>query len=297
MENNDMLLLSEFTQFPLHVTKTEHHGKISLHSHNFYELVYIERGFSMHICDDMSTVLTSGDLFLIHPGQRHTYINACHTVLYNCLFTKEIPEFVKTAFREIPWCSDIFENGSSSEWKKINLNMSERNDLALFLEKIRWECNNRPIGWQLNVISLFSEMMVFISRVSDGYKGSEHVSSHIKSVHAALAYIEDNLSREFTVKEIADHVGLSPDYLSKNFKSIIGVTPIDYIKNYKIARAMEKLRSTEDSISDIAESVGFIDMSHFSRTFRQVTGVTPSAFRKSGNIGDISKDFFRDPQT
>ena len=80
----------------------EHHGKVWLHSHSFYEIVYIDKGFSMHSCNEETTILTSGDLFTIRPGEIHSYISAHHTFLYNCLFYKEALEGLSGEITKLP---------------------------------------------------------------------------------------------------------------------------------------------------------------------------------------------------
>ena len=105
---------------PISIMDTEHHGKVWLHSHSFFEIVYIDKGFSMHSCNDETTILTSGDLFAIRPGEVHAYISAHHTYLYNCLFNTEALEGVLSELVKLPgmnkyWVSDN-QNGKNYIW-------------------------------------------------------------------------------------------------------------------------------------------------------------------------------------
>ena len=64
------------------------------------------------------------------------------------------------------------------------------------------------------------------------------------------------------------------------FKQFTGLTPVEYIKNVRLAKAAELLRSPELSVAQVAMEVGFEDPNYFSRQFKQVLGMSPSSFQK-----------------
>jgi signal transduction histidine kinase/AraC-like DNA-binding protein/ActR/RegA family two-component response regulator len=100
-------------------------------------------------------------------------------------------------------------------------------------------------------------------------------------IRKAMAYIHTHYSDPLTREEIAEQVGISPDYLTDCFRQELGITPITYIRRYRIRQACELLRSTEQSITQIAQAVGFSDSAHFTRTFQREMITTPRAFRRS----------------
>ena len=85
------------------------------------------------------------------------------------------------------------------------------------------------------------------------------------------------------VEELADYVGLSMDYFTKMFKQFTGLTPIEYVKSVRLAKAVELLRNSNKAISRVAQEVGFEDPSYFSRQFKQVLGMSPSEFQKENS--------------
>ena len=100
-------------------------------------------------------------------------------------------------------------------------------------------------------------------------------------IRKAMAYIHVRFSDQITREAIADHIGISEDYLTECFRQELGITPITYIRRYRIRQACELLRSSEESITQIALAVGFSDSAHFARTFQREMNMSPRAFRRS----------------
>lgn len=267
---------------PIQVLDIEHHGRVGMHSHDFYEFVYIDKGFSMHFCEGETTILTSGDLFAVRPGQVHSYTSAHHTFLYNCLFSMEVLDSISEDIVKLPGLNQILKP-VDTKWQKIHLDFAERREILVYLEKMKWEQINRGIGWELNMKSLLISFLVLYSRLySNHYENlSTNSKAQVLHIHKALKYIEENYHRDFLLKDMAKSINLSPDYISRQFKSAIGLSPIEYLRNFRIAKAMEKLKTTDLPISKIATNTGFGDISNFSRQFKQVVGTPPSTFRKN----------------
>ncbi|RPI91948.1 MAG: helix-turn-helix domain-containing protein, partial [Chloroflexi bacterium] len=99
-------------------------------------------------------------------------------------------------------------------------------------------------------------------------------------IRKAMAYIHAHYSDALSREEIAEHIGISADYLTDCFRQELGITPIVYIRRYRIRQACELLRNSEQAITQVALAVGFSDSAHFARTFLRETGVTPKAYRR-----------------
>ncbi len=99
-------------------------------------------------------------------------------------------------------------------------------------------------------------------------------------VKQALAYIQQNYSRSFSLVELSEAIGVSKSYLSRIFKMDIGISLWDYLNRFRIQKAKEILLLTDESISVIATEVGYEDISYFSRVFHEIAGCSPRAFRQ-----------------
>lgn len=100
-------------------------------------------------------------------------------------------------------------------------------------------------------------------------------------VEKTINYINNNLSKRITIKELSNLFRLSSDYYTKLFKEYTGTTPSNYITKAKIDNAKTMMCETDMKIQDIALSLGFCDQFHFSKTFKKIEGIQPSLFMKT----------------
>ncbi len=99
----------------------------------------------------------------------------------------------------------------------------------------------------------------------------------------AIAYIQDHLSEEVSLKNIAGAAGLSPFHFARQFKLSMGYSPYQYVLRQRIERVKLSLMRGGASLSEIAEQTGFYDQSHLAQQFKRHCGVTPKKFaRKCG---------------
>lgn len=130
----------------------------------------------------------------------------------------------------------------------------------------------------------FTLAFVYTVELISGLKmvyGSSHreAASYLsKHVSRAIRYINEGYSQPISVAEIAALCRVSPTYLSRRFKSEIGVSVHDYITNLRITKATKLLLDT--SVAQTAASVGFCDSSHFISVFKKKLGMTPSEYLK-----------------
>ncbi|WHH59070.1 helix-turn-helix domain-containing protein [Petroclostridium sp. X23] len=100
-----------------------------------------------------------------------------------------------------------------------------------------------------------------------------------KYVEKILEYIDENLSSEISLNDIADYVGLSPTYVSKIFKDSMGKNYVDYLNASRIEKAKQLLKNTQLAVKEIGFRVGFNTIQTFMRTFKKYEGITPGQFR------------------
>lgn len=101
------------------------------------------------------------------------------------------------------------------------------------------------------------------------------------SIKLAIQFITNNFDKNITLKDVADEVYLSQNYLSELFKKETGEGFYEFLSNYRIKRAKEILLTTNLKIYEVAESVGYNDSITFGRAFKKITGVTPNNFRNN----------------
>lgn len=99
-------------------------------------------------------------------------------------------------------------------------------------------------------------------------------------VHQALEYIRNNYANGITVGDVANYVVLNRSYLFTLFQRVLGISPRDYLAQFRLTRAKEQLTLTEASVANIAMSCGYQDPQVFSKAFKQQFGVTPLKYRR-----------------
>lgn len=93
-----------------------------------------------------------------------------------------------------------------------------------------------------------------------------------------VARLHDELDRGFTLDDLAREADVHPVHLARTFRRVQGESISAHLRRLRIEKACSLLRCDYASLADVAQQLGFADQSHFTRTFRRVTGTTPSRF-------------------
>ena len=101
-----------------------------------------------------------------------------------------------------------------------------------------------------------------------------------QTIQDVRMYLAENYNQKLSLDELGQRFNLNPFYLQKQFKRYIGQSPTEYLIYMRMTRAKELLRTTEKSISQIAELIGVENLGHFSRQFKKHEGITPHEYRK-----------------
>lgn len=187
-----------------------------------------------------------------------------------------------------PWCFHWvhFDSAVMEGYRKM---LIEEFDTWRVSEKLRFICyfeKIHEVSAEANAMlryALFSDLvsglLLVLGNSSIVDDGQRSVDSD--AVHAACRYIEDNLKSDISIDQLASLVHLSKFYFIRLFKRLMGVSPYQYVQITRINRAKELLISTDFRINEVADAVGFSSAMRFTKFFSDMTGMSPSAFRKS----------------
>ncbi len=146
-----------------------------------------------------------------------------------------------------------------------------------------WQAGvQEPYGYELKMRSSLSELILLLHENIPNTKklGSARAKRDGERIKRMLQYIHDHCSEEIKIGDIAQSATISESECLRCFRSTIGATPIQYVRQYRIQRAVQMLNTTDEQISAISEACGFQDVSYFIKTFREMKGCAPAAYRK-----------------
>ncbi len=122
-----------------------------------------------------------------------------------------------------------------------------------------------------------------IHSVIEGEKSTRR-KTYSDDIDAVIDFIESNYHDPITVDDMIKQIHISKYHFIRLFRRVIGITPYSYLTNYRINISKQMLRSSDSSISEIAESCGFSDTSNFIAHFKRHTGVRPAQYRKDFGV-------------
>ena len=100
------------------------------------------------------------------------------------------------------------------------------------------------------------------------------------TVDILVDYINDHYEKNFTVKDLAMQFAISPDYFAKLFKKSTGQSFIEYVNGKRIDAACKMLLSSQSSVTEIAQSIGYQDIQYFYKLFRKIMKMTPLEYKR-----------------
>lgn len=261
---------------------TSYHKSTSSHDHDFYELVYVNDGFCLHETEGNVSLLLEGDLFIIKQGITHKYISNRTIKIYNCIFRKEVLGDRLEQLEQLPGIDKLFSKAYKHNPPRLHLSLGERDVIVKTVEAMVDDGARRAENWEKHLIDRLVTLLSTYSAVYTEHKADENSRNQFLSyVTQALTYIEDHYAEpSLNVGSTAAYVGISADYLSRQFKKAMDISAQEYIRRYRFARAMQLLQS-DCPIGVVAKQTGFDSISHFSREFKREMGITPSKYRSS----------------
>lgn len=111
-----------------------------------------------------------------------------------------------------------------------------------------------------------------------GYRAEDFIEA-MGYVKAAVDFITEKYMNKIKIDDIADFIGISRSHLTGSFKKEMGVSPQEYLINFRLEKAASLLRSSKEQINIIAYQCGYEDSLSFSKAFKQKFGMSPKSFR------------------
>lgn len=230
-------------------------------THSMAELVYVDQGSLHSVADGQDLILEQGDMVLYAPEQWHMqYADP-----------PQAPRLVSIGFeaRGVRW-----ESLSNRRFH------SDREAIRL-LQQILAE---QEQGDGERIFSLLTLLLLRLQG-KNGKAEKQCVQPDISGenimIRKAQQYVQENVTKKLTVTVVAEAVGVSASYLTALFQKHLRFSPGEYIRRIKLQQSKQLIREGQMNFTQIAETLQYSTVHHFSRQFKQAFGMTPTEYAKS----------------
>jgi AraC-like DNA-binding protein len=233
------------------------------HPEGVYHYMYVIRGKGWIRIADKTFAFAPGQMYLTGPGVTHAFDHD----LQDPLVTVELKFQILDAaldekMRSMPFALDARKNAVGQRvWD-------------MWQEK-----DKGNLMYQQVLAAQAYELMCLLQRLAVEQQWEDPKAR--ASLEPALRYMRAHLGQPITLTELADAVHLDRVYFAKKFKKVMGLAPMEYLRNARIEQAKEWMVVTDKSITQIAEELGFQTLQHFSAVFLKATGLSPRKYMQA----------------
>jgi AraC family transcriptional regulator of arabinose operon len=256
----------------LHIIEFDIHTRTEMRTYNrtrpCYVMSYHKKGNAKLKIGDEIYSIVPGTVMLIPPNCQHDHYkeNADESVFLWSHFTFEIAGVIDVLkFFQIPV---TFKLKDSEEFEKVFMQYNELKQQTGFLPQTILRKAKA-----LELIYLMLESAIRIERESDK-------SLRSRSFLEILSKIIQHPEQDFSLAQFAKEMNMHPTYISNRFKELYGRSPIQVQREMKMFKAKTLLKTSDLSVTQIANSLGFSGIPNFTRLFKSYVGISPSQFRK-----------------
>ncbi|CAG9166351.1 MULTISPECIES: helix-turn-helix domain-containing protein [Cupriavidus] len=248
------------------------------HRHDFFHIVWVERGSGHHIIDSVKYDVRPHTMFFMSPGQIHDFELSDDTTGYTINFSAEFFALQlqnKNVLTEIP----VFD--LENQVQALYPDDEQATRIRATLEAIDQEYREEHYGAQDMIRSYLYILLVLASRLAAPGGNADASRRSLMLARRFKALLEQQFA---TVQEVADYASqlrVTERALNDATRRALGSTAAQLIRERVMLEAKRLLAHDELSVTAVAEGLGFEDPAYFSRIFRKHTGRAPLEFRQS----------------
>jgi AraC-like DNA-binding protein len=275
----------------LPLTVFEQPSAQGLHGHKFFEMIYVRSGSGVHRLGPKEEAARPGDLFLIAPGDVHDPAGLRGAEGRLVLFSADALDPSRTDAEAFALPGELtllsFLRGTSGGAGRLSLPKARRAAFEARLDELSRELLEDRLGSTEAARALLQLLLVEVARLSaDALNAIAPAARPLLS--QAFRFIEQRYARPISLADVARAVGRTPAHLTSLVRRETGRTVLAWITERRMAEARRRLLETEDDVADVAEAVGYSDVSYFIRLFRRLHGETPRGFRLGRGWTNVS---------
>lgn len=254
------------------------------HSHNYVEVIYMCQGSLRHLINGNEVVLKAGELLFLNQHAIHEIEAAgLEDIAVNFII---LPEFFDYTLRMMEAGENLLWDfvvdclkGESKSANYLHFKVADVLPIQNLAENLIWTIMNKlPNKRSVNQTTMGLLMLQLVNQ-SERVENSE-VNKEQRFIMAVLAYIEEHY-RDGKLTELAEKLNYDVCWMSRIIKSNMGKSYTELVQEKRLNQAAYLLTNTTMSVMDIGLTVGYENISHFHRIFRERYGMTPRKYRIS----------------
>lgn len=256
---------------------------VLMHWHEELEVGIVTEGSTIISIGNEKHLLHAGEGFFINSGILHDAYpqddKPCR--IHSMVFHPRLVGGNTDSVFHKRYLRPLLEN-PTLEWMHFRPEENSACEALRAIESAWNACSEERPGYEFSVRNALSSLLWQLHcRKPETYSlPSGKTLRDAERIKLMLTFIHENYSLPINTLAIASCAVISESECLRCFRSTIGTTPIQYLKQHRLHQAAAQLLSTEDKISEIAERCGFQDMSYFTKSFRETKGCSPSEYRK-----------------
>jgi len=254
-----------------------HEDRFFWHQHPEYEIVYINKGSGKRHIGQHLSHFEEGELMFIGPNIPHLNFGYGADNQHEEIVIQLRDDFLGQDFLQRPEMQQIKRLFDLSK-QGINFHGQTRKKVAVQMLKLPQMEGFERMILLLEILQklALSEEYTLLKINGSTYENTHREEARIRQIHA---FVEQNYQREIDLKDVADLASLTVPSFCRYFKKMMRMTFTDFVNEYRINQACKILNQAQ-SISEACYECGFNNLSHFTKTFKSVTGKTPREYRK-----------------
>ncbi|WP_024771689.1 AraC family transcriptional regulator [Aquimarina macrocephali] len=248
------------------------------HKHNFYLSVLFIEGTGVHEIDFESYQIKPGSVFLLRPGQTHFWKFTTKGKGYIIFHSKEFYEAI-CQNKNLSIFPFFFSNQNSP---CIYLDKNTQALIEPLFVSILNESRSNALLKKQKLVNLIDLIYIELSRLvlKDNLEDLINSKNLTMKLHKFEQLIEEKYKRQKSAIVYAETMNISVKHLNRICKETVGKTTTDLILERVILEAKRQILYSENNLTEIAWDLGYDDYSHFSKLFKQKSGMSPSQFQK-----------------
>lgn len=248
------------------------------HYHDYYEIYYMLSGKRIYFIRDRTYSIEQGDLVFIRKHELHKTMQTGDSSHERLIIHFDDIMLARLAGKH----ADLLLTPFRQQSHIIRLPRQEQLAADQLMRRLLTEIRQQPDGYELFPPYAVTELLLIAARYTQQHELAplHHTTPMHAKISEVIRYINAHFAEPLRLGGLAEHFFISPCYLSRMFKEMTGFTFSDYVILTRIKEAQRLLRETTGSITDIAAAVGFDNFSHFGKTFKKITRVSPRGYRK-----------------